>query len=102
MTYAWARVDPWHGHGGRVFMGRLRQAGDPGFGEAWTWAGFAAALQADEDEINDVVRTHPQQSARLRDWLVRIEALGRQRDDDPAPQTGQYYEALAALGHVSA
>jgi hypothetical protein len=66
-------------------------------------AGFSAALQADREEIHDVIATHPEQTPRLRRWLETLEALGRYRDGDPACShcsTGDYYELLSALGYT--
>ena len=102
LHYAWRRLDPVHGHGGRLYIGRPSRPGDPGYGDAWKWAGFSAALERDRQEIEDVIAEHPQQTPRLRHWLEAIETLGRFRDDDPdcsRCSKGEYYEALQELGY---
>ena len=84
LAFAWANVDPMHG------------------AREWTWAGFAAALEADRTEIARVAAEHSEQAARLRDWAARLEALGLERDGDPDRRPGHYYEQLVALGHSGA
>ena len=46
-------------------MGRPSRPTDPGFGDGWTLAGFAAALLADREEIHDVIASHSEQGPRL-------------------------------------
>ena len=101
LNYAWQRIDPIHGHGGSLYIGRPIRPDDPGYGDGWTWAGFSAALQKDREEIEAVVAEYPEQEARLRQWLQQIETLGRARDRDPASRTqlADYYEALSLLGY---
>jgi hypothetical protein len=99
LRYAWARVDPFHGRGGQIYMGRPRRPDDLGSGDGWSLASFRAALEEDRAEIALVVRQHPEQRDRLSDWLRQIEALGHQRDHDHAPGAGDYYERLIKLGY---
>jgi hypothetical protein len=100
LRYAWRRVDPVHGHGGRCYGGRPIRPSDPGYGDGWTLAGFLAALREDECDIERVIADHPGQAPRLRAWLRRMEALGRTRTSDEAPfGAGYYYEALSELGY---
>jgi hypothetical protein len=79
LDYVWNHVDPLHG-------------------DAWTWAGFAAALAVDRRAVRRVSAAHPEQAARLRTWLRTVSALGRARDGDPNPQVGEYLRVLGDLG----
>ena len=83
LQYAWAHVDPIHG---------CAEC-------AWSWPAFVAELEADRVEINAVTSEHPDQTDRLRQWLLDVEALGRQRDTDSRPVVGEYYERLSTLGY---
>jgi hypothetical protein len=103
LNYAWARIDPIHGRGGSLYIGRPRRPGDPGSGDGWAWERFCDALQNDRAEIDDAVAEYPEQAPRLRQWLQQIEALGQFRNGDPDCSRytkGEYYEALQLLGYV--
>src|SRR5262245_23244295 len=64
LAFCWANVDPIHGGG------------------EWSWPGFLAALQTDQHEIARVTQAHPEQAARLHEWVEEITALGRERESD--------------------
>lgn len=93
--FAWMRIDPYHGRGG------LYSRDVAGAGDGWRLTGFLAALREDASDVEDVIREHPEQAVRLRDWLRRMERLGHDRENDPHMRdgVGYYYEALSELGY---
>ena len=51
-----------------------------------------------------MIKSHPEQRARLRQWLEVVERLGRFRDGDPTCaqcDLGTYYELLSDFGYRS-
>ena len=62
LAYCWARFDPIHGHGGSHYGGRPFRPGDPGHGDAWSWAGFSAKLE--QDRKRSRTRSRSTQSKR--------------------------------------
>ena len=101
LRYAWQRVDPVHGRGGSMYIGRPRRPGDPDAGDGWRWSAFVEALEADRDAVEIFAAEYPAQRARLLEWLELIESLGRRREADEQPAAGTYYQELGALGYDS-
>ena len=101
LRYAWARVDAIHGRGGSMVYGRPRRPEDLDTGDGWSLTRFLAALDADREDIEAFTMEHPEQGSRLREWVAEMEAIGQQREHGSQPATGEYYEALRALGYDS-
>ena len=79
LLWLWDRVDGTHG-------------------EAWVWSEFLAVLGLDREEVDQVVRDHPDQRERLAKWLDAVEAFARDRDVAPG-HVGHHYQALGELGY---
>ena len=99
LTYLWDRADPIHGRGGTHYLGQPRRADDPGTGDVWKLSRFQDALAEDGREIERVGSEHPEQADRLRVWLRAMKALGLERDRQPDPDVGHFYEACRTLGY---
>lgn len=88
--------DDWHPQHALTFLWKHV---DPNHGGPWAWAGFAAALAADDREIERVTAAHPEQAVRLAQWRDSVQALAWARDGNHERRIGFYYERLAQLGH---
>ncbi|HZJ17499.1 MAG TPA: hypothetical protein VFD27_20775 [Chthoniobacteraceae bacterium] len=81
LRFAWCNVDPIHGRG------------------EWSRDRFMTALANDSREIEDVIREHPHQRARLRTWLAQMEQFVVDREMNVECNVGPYYTRLQALGY---
>ncbi len=101
LRYLWDRVDPLHGRGGEIVLGRPRRPGDEGAGDGWSLSRFLNALDEDRRDVEEVVADHPEQASRLQRWFVAVDGLGRERDREQDRRIGHFYEQLSTLGYSS-